>query len=240
MCYPHNGIDFYTRGSENNFSFYGLSMKKDKYIKEFSELLDEFKPDVIHFFGTEFSRSYNLLKVCENKNYLDNSVVSIQGLVSVYADHFFPCISNKWKYLFTLTELIHKNTLQMNYKNYVTRGLDEIEEIKLAKNIIGRTTWDKACALRMNSEINYYFCNETLRSSFYVDSWSYELCDKHTIYISQSTKPLKGFHIFLKALSIVVKTFPDTKVYVAGDSFINGNWIHGSTYGMYIKHLLKS
>ena len=73
---------------------------------------------------------------------------------------------------------------------------------------MGRTTWDQACTYLINPKVKYHFCNETLRSEFYKDRWKVENCNKHTIFISQASYPIKGFHKFLEAL-VQVKTFPE-------------------------------
>lgn len=238
ICYPQYEKGEFS-GSQDNFSYCGLPMDKKKYIKVFSENLMEYRPDVIHFFGTEFSWSYELLKVCADNDYLSKTVISIQGLVNVYAEHFFANMPSTRKYTATLSELYFKNSSQHGYRDYKKRGITEKKEILLAQNVIGRTTWDKACVKNINDNINYYFCNETLRSEFYSGQWNYETCNKFSIYFSQASKPIKGLHILLKALSIVVAKYPQVSVHVAGNNIIKSNWIKGSSYGMYIKHLIR-
>ena len=238
VCYPQNVQNEMMYGKKENFSYYGFSLKGD-YCNQFNEILNNYKPDVIHFFGTEFNWSYNLLQVCKS-DYINNTIISIQGLVSVCSRYFFTEIPFKWKYIATLSEIKSKTTLKQIYKDYLKRGFSEIKELEMAKNIIGRTTWDKACTLGINPKLNYYFCNETLRKEFYSGRWEYEKCNKHTIYVSQATKPMKGFHVLLKSLQIVIRKYPDTIVYVAGPNVTSGNFIKGSTYGNYLRKQIKN
>ena len=239
ICYPERDTKEEIKGKKDKFSYCGLPMIGDAYKKVFLNRVKEYKPDVIHFFGTEFSWSYELLKVCERNGYLSQSVLSIQGLVSVCYERFFSGLPFLTRYKFTLSELKGRNSLYHIFCDYKKRGISEMKEITLAQNVITRTTWDKACVKHINNNINCYFCNETLREEFYSDKWEYENCRKFSIYVSQASKPIKGFHIFLKALKIVVSKYPDAMVYVAGNNVIKGNWIKGSSYGMYIKHLMK-
>lgn len=70
----------------------------------------------------------------------------------------------------------------------------------------------------INSNIHYFFNNETLRKEFYQDEfWNYYNCEKHSIFISQATAPYKGFHVLLEAAGLVKRRYPDLKVYVAAN-----------------------
>ena len=94
-----------------------------------------------------------------------------------------------------LDELYSKCSLIDNKKNYLHRGKYERDALVASSNIIGRTTWDKACAHFIAPESRYYFCNENLRSVFYDGSqWEYEKCNKYQIAISQAGYPIKGLH----------------------------------------------
>ena len=105
---------------------------------------------------------------------------------------------------------------------------------------IGRTNWDKACANMLAPNAMYHHCNETLRGIFYekTNAWSYNLCEKHSIFISQSNYPIKGFHILLEAISIIINKYPDLKVYTTGSNPCNTSWYRISGYAKYIKGLI--
>jgi glycosyltransferase involved in cell wall biosynthesis len=66
--------------------------------------------------------------------------------------------------------------------------------------------------------VNYHFCNETLRPSFYNEAWNLTSCEKHSIFVSQCSYPLKGFHLMLEAMAQIVKDYPDAKLYTTGKS----------------------
>ena len=140
---------------------------------------------------------------------------------------------------FTLTELKSNITMRAILHDYKKRAVSEIEELKIVNNVIGRTTWDEACVKFINKEIRYFFCNETLRKEFYEGKWELNKCKKHTIYVSQAGKPLKGFHKLIDALKIVVESYPDVKVNVGGTNVINSSFLRGSGYGLYLKKLIR-
>lgn len=128
---------------------------------------------------------------------------------------------------------ILKCSLIDNKKNYLHRGKYEQDALVASSNIIGRTTWDKACAHFIAPESRYYFCNENLRSVFYDGSqWEYEKCNKYQIAISQAGYPIKGLHKVIEAVALLCNEFPDIKVKVGGANIFGGNWIKGNSYGI--------
>ena len=45
--------------------------------------------------------------------------------------------------------------------------------------------------------------------------------ERHSITISQGYYPIKGLHNLIKAMAIVAKEYPDTKLYVTGFNVFN-------------------
>lgn len=84
--------------------------------------------------------------------------------------------------------------------------------------------------------------NETLRKEFYSGQWSLEKCIPHRLFFSQGDYPLKGFHYMLLALPQILKQYPDTEVYVAGNSLLRSKNLKGrltiSAYGRYLEKLM--
>lgn len=198
-------------------------------------------PDVIHIHGTEYSTGLELLKVCDSRKV----VVSIQGLISEVAKYYNFGITNYeiLKHL-SLRDLIKRETLWQQKSRFVSSGHHEYEYLKTATNFIGRTNWDKAHILAHNPKANYFFNNETLRDSFYNASWDINKIDRHTIFFSQATYPMKGLHILISALPIILKHFPETRIRVAGFDITKAvrqplGRLKATTYGCYIYSLIK-
>lgn len=214
-----------------------INREYDKYWKEISERL---KPDIIHIHGTEFSHGLSYLLACGS----NHVVISIQGLTSVYYYYYYYGLSS-WDIIKNISFFdIYVGTLFKQKRKYKKRSIYEKQMIQLTNNIIGRTIWDHAHVWSLNPKAKYYYCNETLRSSFYEgDKWDYKQCQPHRIFASQASMPIKGFHQLLKALPIVLKFFPDTKVYVAGPDLtglcIKRNRLAISGYGRYLRSLIK-
>ena len=216
------------------------SVKFEKeQITAFEKIINDKKPDVIHIFGTEFPHTFAMIKAAENKGMLDKTIINIQGLVSVYAKHFYASLDNKTVRAYTFRDFVKRNNIHNQRLAFVKRGIYEEKALRLSRHVIGRTDWDKACVTRVNHDINYHFCNETLRKPFYENSWDIEKCEKHSIFVSQSNYPIKGFHYMLEAMADIVKIYPDAHLYTTGNSPLNLNFNQKIRQGYYSKYLGK-
>ncbi|MDD3187683.1 MAG: glycosyltransferase family 4 protein [Bacilli bacterium] len=211
----------YTKIENKNVSYYILptknKLKLDNNLNKFyQDIIGSFNPDIIHIHGTEYPMALPLLNNIKIK-----PVVSIQGMLSVYSNYYL--IGLKCKEIIrniSLRDVIKFDNIFIQKKKSIKRGKYEKEIITKANNIIGRTSWDYSNTYAISNNIKYYFCNESLRNSFYKKTWNHEEIEKHSIFISQASYPIKGFHLFLEALTILKKDYPDVKVYVAGNNIL--------------------
>ena len=199
-----------------------------------------FHPQVIHIHGTEFAHGLAYLRACGNQRV----IVSLQGLVSVCASYYYAGITGKEiGQNLTFRDIVRRDTIFCQKRKFVRRGEIEKEYIRSVKYIAGRTEWDRIHTRAINPEVNYCFCNENLRNEFYLHQWSYEDCEKHTLFLSQAEYPLKGLHQVLKALPLVLAQYPDTKLYVGGRNITAfSGWkdkIRYTGYGKYVASLIK-
>lgn len=219
----------------------GNQEKNDEYRKYWRQIYDALNPDVVHIHGTEFSHGLAFVDECG----ADKVIVSIQGLTSViYKYYNYGLNVRTICQNLTLGDLLQGGGIIHDAKRMKKRGEFEVELLKKVNHVIGRTDWDRAHVWAINPNIKYHFCNETLRDEFYSGRWSYETCTKFSLFLSQANYPIKGFHIFLKALPLVMREFPDLTVRVGGreitkhDNTLRG--IYGySGYGRFIKTLIK-
>lgn len=223
-------------------------INKEKYDKKLSSMFkmvyDDFKPDLIHIHGTEYPYS---LSAIEGSNNI-KTIVSIQGLVSVCGiDYYYNAGISKKEMLknITLRDIIRNDLLINQSSGFKKRGKYEKKVLKKCDYIIGRTSWDRAYAYSITNDFKYKKCNESLRESFYNSSWNITKIEKHSIFISQATYPIKGFHILLKSASILKNIYPDLKIYVAGNDIIKSkansvvDKLKLTGYGKYILNLIK-
>lgn len=230
----------------DSFRYYLLPLKtnpvdyKKGLEKYWQQIKTDFQPDVVHIHGTEFTHGLAYLKSCE----VNNVVVSIQGLVSVYERYYYADMSvgDILKNI-SFRDLIRNNNIFQQKNSFKKRGCWEKEYILSAPYVIGRTSWDKIHVKTVNPDVRYCFCDETLRPSFYSGYWKKEDCVPHSIFCSQASYPIKGLHQVLKALPLILRLYPDTKLYISGTNILQRNSliskIKFSGYARYIRKLIN-
>ncbi len=229
-----------------SFHYYGFyedtahpEIYEDALEERIKRIIQEFSPDVVHCFGTEFGHTLAASRVCPDKKKL---LIGIQGLCSVYAGAYMANLPVKVIRSVSFRDWLKKDSMLKQQNKYVIRGEREIEAIRNAGNITGRTHWDAFYSKYWNETARYFEMNETLRSDFYEDKWNKETCAPHRIFVSQGDYPLKGLHYLLLALPAIRSKFPDVTVHVAGNSLVNyRTWkdkIKISAYGTYLRSII--
>lgn len=210
-------------------------------LRDNKKVLEEFNPDILHIHGTEFNHGMSFFDNCSENT---KKIISIQGLTSCISKVYLSGISYKdiIKNI-TIRDILKRDNIFQQRRKFINSGKHEIELIKKADNIIGRTIWDQANTKAINSNIKYYIGNETLRSNFYNQEWKIENIEKNTIFCSQASYPIKGLHYLLEAISILKKKYKDIKLYVAGYNIIENNTLKKkiklSGYAKFLKKLIK-
>lgn len=228
-----NGITYYVLPFKENMCNYDANIES-----YWTKVNKDYNPDVVHIHGTEFAHGLAFIKVCGN----DNVVISIQGLVRIISRYCLGNISEQeLKKKRTIYDYLKGHLLDLPHK-LEKRGELELEYLNNSKYIIGRTEWDKSHVWAVNPMAQYYVGNEILREPFYRNKWDLSLCKRHTIFLSQAAKPIKGFHKLIAAMPLVLKYYPDTKIFVAGCDFINRKTLKEKlkygTYANYIRSLI--
>ena len=233
--YNVEGITYYLVPSKN------MAKTDKRQVAGCKEALNRFHPDLIHIHGTEHSLAQAVCMANEGKVKI---VANIQGLAGPYTRYADGGLSF-WDKLTNITPLdFYRGTYLLNVKrSFKQRTACENYVITHISDIIGRTQWDQDHVMTVNPKLHYHFMNETLRDSFYKEpTWSLDRCKKHTIFVSNSGSPLKGAHQVLKALAIIIKTYPDTVVNFCGSSVLNSDFktmLHFQGYHLYLRRLVK-
>ena len=243
---PSNQVKQITKVQGEHICYYAIPLIGDNrkynshYEKIWIDVDNIVKPDIVHLHGTEYAYSLAYLKACGNKKV----VASIQGLISEIAKYYCSGIS--------IGELIRHHTvgdflfglsILQSKRQFQKRGEIEKQAINSLQYVIGRTNWDRVHSLSINPHLHYFFNNESLRDVFYEGKWNYDNCIHHSIFLSQSTYPVKGLHFVLKALTKVIKVYPNTSIRIAGRDITQKRTIKDrllySQYNQYIEDLIR-
>lgn len=247
VCFPIRATEEEIQGKIQGityYSFYEDVSHEERYQeeleKELAEIVADFKPDMVHIFGTEFAHSLAMTKAFP---FPERILVGIQGICTLCAKEYMAELPEKIQKRFTLRDFLKQDNIKMQQEKFAKRGEREVEVIKNAGHVTGRTKADKEFCYEVNPKARYHFMNETLRGNFYQEKWNLETCEKHSIFVSQGDYPLKGFHLFVQALPKIKEKYPDVKVYVTGNKITNYQTLKQKlkigSYGKYILDLIN-
>ena len=232
--------DNHVHGRSGSLSY--ASFSRDVPSEWFAAELKAFDPDVIHIWGTEFPHSLEAVRAAASLGILDSTVVSIQGLVSVYGRyHFAEGLPETAVRIPSFGDFVRRSSIEKERLDFIRRGDAEIECLRLARHVIGRTEWDKACSLQINPSLVYHCCNESLRDEFYGGSWGLDAIERHSLFVSQCSYPVKGFHYVLQALAMLKEDYPDVMLYTTGESVFRDSFVRNlgrNSYQRYIAGLI--
>lgn len=235
FCEDIDGVRYYSVP-------YSSKTKFPELINICRSIITDFCPDIIQIEGTEFLHAKAMLTAAKEAGI--PVIVSLQGILN--GQYQYQCgqlqiddmmFSRSFKNIFTAWILHLRKT-----RWYKKRLKPEREIIQAADYVMGRTTWDRAHAYRINPDAKYYSCNRTLRPPFYEKRWDIDTMERHSIYIGNGYYALKGVHFVVQALPDLIREYPDIKVYVAGvKPFYDGDKrpFYKKGYGLYLEKLIK-
>ena len=192
-----------------------LLFNSKKTLHDCQYVLDDFKPDLIHLHGTEYSIAYSMVKLQPKLPML----LTIQGILSRISQQYKGGLS--WKEFgktATLKQWLRMKSpwsMQMLYKKNAKRERYVLQNVKY---VTGRTTWDKAVMQSINPQLQYYRHNYNLRPEFYdAKNWDSEAMVPHTVCTGPANYALKSLHVLIQAMAIVKTRYPDVKLYIPGN-----------------------
>lgn len=195
----------------------------DTYVRKMlptaKKIVDEYKPDLIHIFGTEWPfgqiAAYTNIPV----------VIHIMGAIVPYNNAGYPpgysfkgfLAQNWWnpKKLYSLWQG------ERNSRNW---EVWERSTWKLVKNYMGRTQWDKALSAVLHPGRNYFHVDEAIRTDFLDETnrWNIQKDSKLRLFSTGCKTFWKGPDMMLKVAKILLELNVDFEWNVAGgmDDFV--------------------
>lgn len=247
ICFPVGKGGVPVRGTAGGVRFFGFAEdtgKPECYDKGLESrlltILEDYRPDVVHIFGTEFPHTLAMTRCVKDKARI---LIGVQGICSKIADFYTADLPKAVVRRFLIRDILRWDNIAQQQKKFVKRGRMETEALRNAGHITGRTAWDREAIAVLAPEAVYHSMNETLRPEFYTKRWRLAECEKYSVFLSQGNYPVKGLHYLLLALPDILKQFPETKVYVAGDEITRyctlKEKIKIGSYGKYCLKLIK-
>lgn len=167
------------------------------HLDRLQVIVEKFKPDVIHVWGTETDMGLiaNRVEV--------PVIVHLQGLLNPIFNALLPPGVNQSDYIFKdgfSPIKILNNLNALNYWKYkISR---EVRILRSCKNYFGRTHWDRAICRLYSPTGEYYYCSEILRDVFYHGEWARDT-SKIRILSTISSPLYKGADLVLKTAHLL-------------------------------------
>lgn len=192
-----NGVSYYPISVNRSLKsklkrFYNIKEQEKSQITEILNVVNDFKPDLIHVFGTE--KIFGLL----NLHTKIPIIIHLQGLINPYLNAYFPP-----SYSFVDLLLNNKFSLKniSNYKGFKKSAKREKEILQNCNFFMGRTDWDHRISKLYSPNSKYFYCSEMLRDDFYL---SEALENKTTGGVIQITSTISS--TFYKGADLILKT----------------------------------
>lgn len=200
--YDNDGVKYYTLPNDHRSLIQRLvasddtSARIDRYLK----IIDDFKPDIIHVFGSE--NDFGL--ICDKTDI--PVVIHMQGSLPPYHNALFPVGMNKSDFLSGRGLTWRRRLIGWRSESSFRRKAER--ETKILKNcrfFMGRTAWDKNIVKLFNPSAMYYHCEEALRDSFINGdkAWKYRERTKMLIVSVISNPWYKGVDLILKTAKLL-------------------------------------
>lgn len=218
ICFFYHGRNLKVI-KKDNVVYYGIPYKRhnailrilnrhftvlyDENSSFINQIIDDYKPDLIHVFGTENGFGKLLTERREK------IIFHIQGLVGSVADVYFPPSFTQYKVFRNsdLVSIIRGITPVYNYKLYKKWAVREQTMIKHYKYFMGRTTYDRNYLELFNSNAKYFHCDEVMRAEFYNNLWHQpsEISSKNSLVVGTTISPYlyKGIGVVFRAMDLL-------------------------------------
>lgn len=164
-------------------------------------IIKDFKPDVIHIFGTE-SWLCNAVKMSDVP-----TLVHLQGIILPILNAYIPAgISQLDLVTYNFRDFIKGTSLWHMIKKYEKMAQREYIFLKNTSYFTGRTDWDNSISSFLSPKSKYFHIDEVLRDIFYEAApWKFNNLNKIIITSTLSDSMYKGLDVIIKTAKILIK-----------------------------------
>lgn len=203
-----DNVTYYPMNSHSSYIEELFKKTKQDYYwnilkKEMLSIVDDFQPDIIQCFGSEWPYG----RIAEEV--VIPVVIHMQGFRMIY--------NESTKLVFSNSDLVVCNkfspkkiiALLLNNKKNRVENFSELSLMKVNKYFLGRTNWDKNITKYYSPGSKYYYCAEALRPEIYncKHNWKNKENNSISIITISSANVLKGNEIILRTAKILKEDF---------------------------------
>ncbi|MFR6329595.1 MAG: hypothetical protein ACLUOI_12715 [Eisenbergiella sp.] len=118
--------------------------------ERFQEILEDFRPDLVHIFGTEFPHALAMVKSFGRP---ERILVGIQGLVGECAKSYMADLPARVQEKATFRDILRKDSLRQQEKFRIRENGNA--RCCRDANVTGRTEFDRVGSLACNPKLHY-------------------------------------------------------------------------------------
>jgi len=183
-------------------------VESEESIDEYLSVIEAFKPDLIHLFGSEFN--YGLII---SRTHIP-CVIHMQGSLILVAHKWYSGIRNRDAFRYAdKFKLLKGFGFFHEYYSVRQAARREKKILKSCKYFMGRTNWDKRIASVFSPSSVYFHCDELIREVFYTNEWEMPPVDEGIVIVSVVRNVIyKGFETIHDCLAILKESIPGEKI----------------------------
>lgn len=177
-------------------------------VQQYSKIVKEFAPDIIHIFGTE--NDYGMVVPEINVP----CVIHIQGSLIVCNHKWYSGLtkgdvfkySKKW-------QLLRGHGLFHSYFTFKKAADRERIIFKNSRHLAGRTDWDRRLTSVLSPAAHYFHCEEMMRPAFYLHQWTQGSNQRQYTLISVIRNVIyKGLETVYESKKMLDQVFPELEI----------------------------
>lgn len=167
-------------------------------VRDYVDIVEQIKPDLIHIFGTE-----NPFGLIIDKVNIP-TIIQIQGNLTVIEKKWHSGISMMDIFLYSYNErLIRAYGIWHDFFVLKKKVIREQKIFKICNFFIGRTDWDRRITEILSEDSKYFHCDEIMRDNFYHNQWIKPNNRRPIIISTMRYSTYKGLETILEAATIL-------------------------------------
>jgi len=223
-------------------------------IKIYKEIINNFKPDLIHIWGLESP----YISILHKKNTIP-IIVHLQGILAPYSYKYYPTFSKgEINRALGFKEKLKGVSYFSDKLRFNKKLLREFKSLSCIEYYFGRTDWDRRCVKILSPSARYYHCDEIMRKDFYDFIWKKTRENILRFFTTISESPFKGIDTIFQVADLIRKKYPNLEFTwdIAGlnkdslsvrvmkargyDTFNNFNYLGNLNSKVLIENMLKA